>query len=168
VKYFVRKDGAEEVFDVEWQGDMLRISRGSTSYLVDVSRNSHKPYVHLLIDGRSYLLSTAIDGELVEVEALEGSYRFEVVNEKKQELERLGLRKKREIRKKDIHSPMPGLVVAVEVEVGQRVRKGQGVAIVEAMKMENEMRAAEDGIVKEILVKKGQKVNQNQLMVVIE
>ena len=168
MKYFVRKDGGEEVFEIEWQENALRVSRGAEQYLVHISRNAYKPYVHLLIDNKSYLLSTSVDGELVEVEALEGTYRFEVVNEKKKELESLGLRKKREIRKKDIHAPMPGLVVRVEVEAGQRVEKGQGVVIVEAMKMENELRAAEGGVVKEVHVRKGQKVDQNQLLVVIE
>lgn len=168
MKYFVRKEGSEELFEIEWQENSLRVSSARGRYLVDISKNAYKPYMHLIIDNRSYLLSTSVSGDTVEVEALEGTYRFEVVNEKKKELESLGLTKKKELRKKDIHAPMPGLVVRVEVGAGERVAKGQGVVIVEAMKMENELRAAEEGVVKDVLVREGQKVDQNQLLVVIE
>jgi biotin carboxyl carrier protein len=168
LKYYVRNDDGEEVFEVEWEGNVIAVSRGGERYEIDVSRNEFKPYIHLLIDNRSYLLSTSMNGDLVEVETLERGYKFEVVNEKKRELERLGLRKKKKIRKKDIHAPMPGLVVDIGVKVGQEVEQGQGVVIVEAMKMENELKASQGGIVKEILVSKGQKVDQNELLVVIE
>jgi biotin carboxyl carrier protein len=168
MKYYVLTDGEEAVFDVEFGSDTIHVSRDGISYPVDVSRNEFKPYIHLLIDNKSYLLSTSVNGDLVDVETLKKGYRFEVVNEKKKELERLGLRKKKAVRKKDIHAPMPGLIVRIEVEVGQEVERGQGIVIVEAMKMENELKAAGKGVVKEILVSDGQKVNQNELLVVIE
>ncbi len=168
MKYFVRTDGGEEAFDIYLEGDTVTVRRGDRMHVVDVSQNEFKPYIHLLIDNRSFLVTTNVRGEIVEVEALEGAYTFEVLGEKRRELERLGLRKKKELRKKDVHAPMPGLVVAVQVEAGQEVKRGQGIAIVEAMKMENELRAADSGVVKEVLVKEGQRVDQNQLLVVIE
>jgi biotin carboxyl carrier protein len=67
-----------------------------------------------------------------------------------------------------ISSPMPGRVVRVEVAVGDKVEAGQGVVIVEAMKMENELRAAGPGIVKEIEVEAGQAVEDGQPLVIIE
>jgi propionyl-CoA carboxylase alpha chain len=51
--------------------------------------------------------------------------------------------------------PMPGLIVAIAVEVGQEVKAGEPLAIVEAMKMENILRAERDGKVKAIHVRKG-------------
>ncbi|MFQ6104923.1 MAG: biotin/lipoyl-containing protein [Candidatus Glassbacteria bacterium] len=168
MKYYVQTDGGEELFEVQWDADTLIVSRGGESYRVCVSKNSFKPYIHLLINNKSYLLNASVDGELVDVETLRGTYRFEVIGEKRKELERLGLRKKKERRKKDVHAPMPGLVVDVEVKEGQQVQKGQGIVIVEAMKMENELRAADSGVVKEVLVREGQKVDQNQLLIVIE
>jgi len=168
LKYYIRTDGDEEVFDVEWGGSTVTVNHGGVEYRIDISSNTFKPYIHLLIDNKSYLLSTRTNGDLVEVETLKRGYRFEVMNEKKKELERLGLRKKKEIRKKDIHAPMPGLVIEIEVEVGEKIARGQGVIIVEAMKMENELKAAEGGVVREILVGKGQKVDQNELLMVVE
>jgi len=66
-----------------------------------------------------------------------------------------------------VTSPMPGIVVAVLVQKGQHVRVGEGVAILEAMKMENEIRAPCDGVVQSIHVTPGQTVNQNEVMVTI-
>jgi pyruvate carboxylase subunit B len=62
-------------------------------------------------------------------------------------------------------APMPGLVLRIEVEEGDLVREGQGVAIVEAMKMENELRAPAPGRVTRILVKEGQAVEKDQVLV---
>jgi hypothetical protein len=64
-------------------------------------------------------------------------------------------------------APMPGKVVAVLVEVGQRVEGGTGLIVLEAMKMENEFPATGGGVVKEIHVAPGQAVNAGDLLVVI-
>jgi biotin carboxyl carrier protein len=68
----------------------------------------------------------------------------------------------------DIVAPMPGKVVAVQVEVGQSVERGQGVAIIEAMKMENELRAEGAGVVTAINVAAGDLVEANAVLVAIE
>lgn len=68
----------------------------------------------------------------------------------------------------DIHSPMPGAVVRVLVAADQTVEKGQPIVIVEAMKMENELKAEVDGTVLEVLVEPGQAVDSNALLVRIQ
>ena len=67
-----------------------------------------------------------------------------------------------------IASPMPGRVVGIKVEVGQVVKEGEGVILVEAMKMENELHSPKDGKIKSILVKVGDTVEAGQDLVVIE
>ena len=67
-----------------------------------------------------------------------------------------------------ISSPMPGRVVCIEVAVGDKVEAGQGIVIVEAMKMENELTAEGPGTVKEIQCEAGQAVEDGQTLVVIE
>ena len=67
-----------------------------------------------------------------------------------------------------LKAPMPGRVVLIEVAVGQRVQKGDGLVILEAMKMENEFRAVGEGTVKEIRVEVGQAVNPGDVLIVIE
>ena len=57
-----------------------------------------------------------------------------------------------------VHSPLPGVIISVDVKEGQAVKKGQKVAVLEAMKMENEIQADVDGTVTAILVNKGDSV----------
>jgi biotin carboxyl carrier protein len=65
----------------------------------------------------------------------------------------------------DIKAPMPGMVLEVAVTVGQAVEKGEKVLILEAMKMENVIKAAGDGVVKAILVSKGTAVDKGQILI---
>jgi len=67
-----------------------------------------------------------------------------------------------------ISSPMLGVIVKVKVREGDKVRKGDVIAVLEAMKMENEISAPADGIVKSINVKEGQDVEAGKLIAVIE
>ena len=59
---------------------------------------------------------------------------------------------------KAVRCPMPGLVVSIAVTEGQEVKAGETLAVVEAMKMENILRAERDGIIKKIPVKPGDSV----------
>jgi pyruvate carboxylase subunit B len=70
--------------------------------------------------------------------------------------------------KKELHAPMPALVVRIEVNVGDSVEAGQGLIILEAMKMENELRADVSGRVKQIHVSPGKPVEKGELLLVIE
>jgi pyruvate carboxylase subunit B len=65
-------------------------------------------------------------------------------------------------------APMPGMVVKVEVAEGDPVRAGQGIVIVEAMKMENELRASGAGRVTRVHVERGDAVSKDQVLVEIE
>ena len=67
-----------------------------------------------------------------------------------------------------IVAEMPGKVVKLNVAVGAEVRERQGVVIIEAMKMENEIPAPIDGIVKEIAVSEGQTVEAGAILFVVE
>jgi propionyl-CoA carboxylase alpha subunit len=78
-----------------------------------------------------------------------------VFNGKEAELARLMPVKKAAGTSKKLLCPMPGLVVAIGVAEGQEVKAGDALAIVEAMKMENILRAERDGLIKKIHVKKG-------------
>jgi acetyl/propionyl-CoA carboxylase alpha subunit len=62
-----------------------------------------------------------------------------------------------ELTEKDLplHCPMPGLVRSIEVKAGQEVKVGETLAVVEAMKMENVLRAERDGVVQKIRAKQG-------------
>jgi propionyl-CoA carboxylase alpha chain len=65
-------------------------------------------------------------------------------------------------------SPMPGLLVNVAVTPGQKVQAGERVAVIEAMKMENILFAAHDGVVKNIMASQGESLTVDQVIVEFE
>lgn len=67
-----------------------------------------------------------------------------------------------------VTSPMPGKIVRVLVKAGDQVTAKQGLIVVEAMKMENELRAARDGRVRELSVAQGQSVDAGAVLLVVE
>jgi acetyl/propionyl-CoA carboxylase alpha subunit len=67
-----------------------------------------------------------------------------------------------------IIAPMPGLIVRVNVSVGDQVEAGQGLVVMEAMKMENELRATAAGVVKSVEVSPGTAVEKGTLLVALE
>lgn len=68
----------------------------------------------------------------------------------------------------DIAAPMPGVIKVVKVKVGDKVKAGDVVIVLEAMKMENEISTKKAGKVKEVKVSEGQTVGMGEVMVVIE
>ena len=70
--------------------------------------------------------------------------------------------------KQQLTAPMPGKVVRVLLKAGDKVAAGQGVVVVEAMKMQNEIKSPKDGRVIEVRVSEGATVNANQVLAVVE
>jgi biotin carboxyl carrier protein len=101
----------------------------------------------VLVDGRNYHVNL-VDERRVRVGGAQGG------------LELQGRQK--------VVVPMPGKIIAVLVSEGDQVEKGQGLVIVEAMKMENEVHSPIAGEVKEIKVKPGDTVEGGALMLVVE
>jgi len=70
--------------------------------------------------------------------------------------------------RQQILAPMPGKIVRVLVQAGERVEAGQGLLVVEAMKMQNEIRSPKSGTVERLLVKEGQPVNAGEILAWID
>ena len=66
-----------------------------------------------------------------------------------------------------VKAPMPGTILDVKVKVGDAVKAGQCVCVLEAMKMENEIPAAKDGTVAQVIVSKGASVNAGDTLIVL-
>lgn len=119
--------------------------------------------ISLLADGKSYVAHIARLGEriyvsvgacqfcLVEPDQLNSSTRFRDSSSERAE--------------GTIKAPMPGMVIKVSVSEGSEVGPGDGLVVVEAMKMEHEMRAAFDAIVEKVYVRPGQQVDAFQPLV---
>jgi len=124
---------------------------------------------HLLVDGRSYAITATPGDRRGRWHIGVGAERFaaDAVDERTRAIREMtggGA----DVADKTLVAPMPGLVVKVEVEVGQAVRAGQGVIVVEAMKMENELKAPSDGVVAKVEVKPGQTVDKGATLLVLE
>ena len=63
---------------------------------------------------------------------------------------------------------MPGKIIRVLVQIGEKVDAGQGLLVVEAMKMQNEIRSPKSGTVERLLVKEGQPVNAGEILAWID
>ena len=68
----------------------------------------------------------------------------------------------------EVRSPLPGVIVAIEVKPGDVVKAGQPLCTLEAMKMKNVIRAGRDGSIAEVHIKTGDQVQHNQLMFTYE
>jgi pyruvate carboxylase subunit B len=123
----------------------------------------------LLVDGRSHTLSAVPGDRRGRWQLALGGDRFsaDAVDERTRAIREM-TGSADEAVDKVVSAPMPGLVVKIEVEVGQSVRAGQGLVIVEAMKMENELKAPADGVVAKILVSERQTVDKGAPLIVLE
>lgn len=68
----------------------------------------------------------------------------------------------------EVKAPMPGMILDVMAEVGQEVKEGDNLLVLEAMKMENTIMAPRDAVIKSINVKKGKTVSKNEVLIEME
>lgn len=128
---------------------------------------------HLLIGGKSYEVFARLleqegedDGHLYEIQV--AGQRFEIRVEDERERALIGsLKSAHTAGEIFVRAPMPGLVLQVCGEAGMQVERGETVAILEAMKMENDLATPHAGTIKEVRVRQGQTVNQGDILVVI-
>lgn len=111
--------------------------------------------------GMSVLLDVGVEGKQFNVQVSNEIYR-QIIPPSPPLVE--GVRE----RLKVIRCPMPGMVTAVRVKNGDRVKKGDGLLIVEAMKMENEIKAPCSGVIKQINVTQGSMVKLNDKLIILK
>ncbi len=127
------------------------------------------PMHHLLLDGASHLLHAENGGAGEWLLYAHGArYEAQVMDERTRTIRALTAAAAGPGGPRPVRAPMPGLVVRLLVEPGQHVEAGQGVAIVEAMKMENELKAAAAGVVARVAVTAGQPVEKGAIMIEFE
>ena len=68
----------------------------------------------------------------------------------------------------EINAPMPGLILEVNVSIGDTIKKGDFLCVLEAMKMENTLTAPRDGIIKSVNIAKGETVDKGKLLIELE
>ena len=132
----------------------------------DLEHLEGSPVRSLLVDGASYRVAARRTGsESWDLHLRGRRIRAAVVDERTRVIREMTGAGSGPTGPRPIVAPMPGLVVRVEVAEGDVVKAGQGVVIVEAMKMENELTTAADAVVRRVHVKEGQTVEKDQLLV---
>lgn len=125
--------------------------------------------VSIIIDGRSLSAMITPEGNNRYLVQIDGTELYvELQDETALLLERLGVAPTGGSGNVEVRAPMPGLVLSLNVEEGQMVQAGEGLLVLEAMKMENELRSTASGIIRSVHVTKGDAVGKNDLLVEIE
>lgn len=152
--------------DIDWQ-QIAPLATDAQGHIAQGGRYT------LLLQGRSYEIFARrleqTDGqEGMTYEILLAGQRFEVYVEDERARALLGsLKGSHEAGEFKVRAPMPGLVLAVTKNPGETVERGETVAILEAMKMENDLTTPHGGVIKEVLANQGQTVNQGDVLLVI-
>jgi acetyl/propionyl-CoA carboxylase alpha subunit len=165
MKYFVTI--ADRTLEVDLSGGTPTVD--GTPIHAELVAIPATPIRHLIANGRSFPLTAGAGDRRGRWTLSLGAERFsaEALDERTRAIREM-TGGETDTADRMVIAPMPGLVVKVEVEVGQQVKAGQGVVVVEAMKMENELKAPADGVVARVEVKPGQTVDKGATLIVLE
>ena len=168
MKYVATLDGTGHVVEVAGGDGRYRLTIGDDVWEVDARLTAQGIY-SLLIGGVSYV-ADVVDHEgtcLVDV----GGEAYEVLVEEQTRWiirTRGGAAGAGAGQGHNVSAPLPGKITHVAVRPGDRVQAGDTLVVIEAMKMENEFKAAAAGAITEVRVSVGQAVNPGDVMVVLE
>lgn len=151
-------------FEVNRKGDALLVNDATIN--ADIKQLNQLLY-HIINQNGSYnaeVVSFDREAKTAEIKVNNNIYtltakdRFDVL------LDKMGLSSLMATKVSEIKAPMPGLVLKVLVEEGAEIKKGENLFVLEAMKMENIIKAPADVIVKTIKIKPGDKVEKGQIL----
>ncbi len=165
MKLWLTLGGRETEVEVDEADGMLFLELEGRRLEADFHPLPDGEVYSLLVDGRSHEVSVWA-GERLEVQHRGHVYPVEVRHPLEKSLRQVQ-RKRPGGGSPSIVAPMPGLVVAVHVKAGERVRAGSPLVVVEAMKMQNELTAPADGVVREVRVRPRQSVEAGQVLVTL-
>jgi biotin carboxyl carrier protein len=145
---------------------LYRVSVDGNEFLVDGKKTGRTNY-SLIVDNRSFEIEVDNAEDEYRVLVDGRTYHVNLVDERRMRVG--GAQSGVELQgRQKVCVPMPGKVTAVLVAEGDTVEKGQGLVIVEAMKMENEVRSPIAGEIKEIKVKPGDAVEGGAVLLIVE
>jgi len=152
---------------------LYTVSVSGKAYQVD-ARSVPSSIVTVLINNKSFDIdldrennSDPLDGKIA-VRVRGRVVRLEFLEKRRKKMKEAQMVKFSRDGVIEINSPMPGKVLRYLVQSGDEVKEGQGLVVVEAMKMENELQAPKDGTIREIITKVGMPVDSGTTLMVIE
>jgi biotin carboxyl carrier protein len=126
---------------------------------------------HIIHKGKSYhaeLVSINRDDKTCAVKVGTNIYSMQITDQYDELLHQLGMDNLTANKISEIKAPMPGLVIRILASEGDQVEKGGNLFVLEAMKMENVIKSVSDVKIKSVKVKAGDKVENNQVVMVFE
>ena len=166
MKYFITVAG--ETRELTMDGDTVTIDgQRLRAHLEDVDGT---PIQIVRIGNEVYRILARREGQRGQYDLSLDGFRFivEALDERARAIRELSGSGKKAAGPTHLTAPMPGLIVRVHVGAGDQVRPGQGLVVMEAMKMENELRAAAAGVVRKVLVSPGNAVEKGSILVEME
>jgi biotin carboxyl carrier protein len=165
MKYVTTIDGQD--FEIEVV-DERHIRIGERLLEADFQSVSGQPVFSLILGGKSHEAFVYQNEEAWEVLIHGQQYQVKVEDERERRLKSSTGGGGVAGGEFQLKAPMPGLVVAVTVNEGQEVKKGQVLLILESMKMQNELKSPRDGIVGRVRVSAGESVEQKQTLLSVQ
>ena len=165
MKYNAEFDGTS--VDLEISEETSTFTVGDTTKEFEFTKNNGR---YFLRQGTKLhkIDNVKVEGSEVEF-SMDGSwYKVAVKDEQQLLLDKLGFKSAVAGSAGNLNSPMPGKILDIMVSEGDEVSQGQPVAILEAMKMENELKSPIDGVIKSITAEVGQSVEKKTLIMEIE
>ena len=151
--------------DVEFADQGITID--GKSFVWDIIKLS-EGYFHILHDNKSYKAEVVKADKATKAFTLKINNHIHTVEVKDKFdllLEKLGMNNGAAGKVNNVKAPMPGLIIDMKVKAGDAVKAGDQLLILEAMKMENILKSAGEGVVKTVKVKKGDTVEKNQVLI---
>ena len=154
-----------ETMEIEFSPplDEFKVQHKETMQKIDcvpLSANSYS----LIINDRTYYLTITNQLDGYEVTVDHHTQMVQVKDELETLLEKLGIQSGTSTHTGKIYAQIPGLLSRIFIKVGDRVKTGAKLCILEAMKMENEITSTEDGTIKRIHIKPGSNVEKGDLL----
>ena len=167
MRYYATVDGKQIPVEIEASdGRVYRLTIEGKQFEVDWAP-VQAGAASLMIGERSYAARFEEKDDEVVVYLGGRAFHFDVANEQRFRLRRATSKFSAEGRQA-VLAPMPGKIVRVLVSLGDEVREGQGLVVVEAMKMENELKSPKAGKIVELSAQPGSAVEKNARLVVVE
>ncbi|MEJ2555226.1 MAG: biotin/lipoyl-binding protein [Anaerolineae bacterium] len=164
MKYIATVGDQEFTIDVNREGE---VTVNGTTYAVDMQGVGSECLYSLIVDGKSYDIFIDERDENFLVVMWGGLFEVQVQDERTRRLAGLRRGPVAPVGEVLVKAPMPGVVTEVPVRENQPVEAGDIVVVMESMKMMNEFKTPRAGVVHNVRVKVGDKVDQNQIMVTI-
>ncbi|MBU2951787.1 acetyl-CoA carboxylase biotin carboxyl carrier protein subunit [Tamlana agarivorans] len=137
---------------------------------LDMVKNSEGHY-HVLQQNKSFkieVLAGDLNSKCYQINVNGTNYDIQISNDLDRLIETMGLSNHVSQQVNTVIAPMPGLILDVQVKVGQEVQENTPLLILEAMKMENSIVSPRTGVIKSISVKKGEAVEKGHLIIEFE